>query len=276
MVDPPCDLGKARGCGTMAVMGPAPEEQPLTGGNVSAGVVRVGDTVRRPAGVSSPSVDALLLHLDDVGYEGAPRSLGFDEQGRHVLEYVVGEVPMPFRPTDHLGAARRVGALIRDFHDASAEFRPPPDAQWDVAITPDAHDLVIHHDLAPWNLVCGTSRWVFIDWDNAGPGSRLWDLAYAAHGFVPLEPGTPPDTAARRLSALADGYRLDEQGRRELADLLHRRIMSMHELLRDGHRSGAQPWSRLWLEGHGDTWLADAEYARRHTDLLRDALAHAW
>jgi hypothetical protein len=26
----------------------------------------------------------------------------------------------------------------------------------------------------------------FIDWDGAGPGSRLWDLAYAAHGFVPL------------------------------------------------------------------------------------------
>jgi hypothetical protein len=35
-------------------------------------------------------------------------------------------------------------------------------------------------------------RWVFIDWDGAGPGSRLWDLAYAAHGFVPLAAGGDP------------------------------------------------------------------------------------
>jgi hypothetical protein len=27
---------------------------------------------------------------------------------------------------------------------------------------------------------------VFIDWDGAAPGSRLWDLAYAITGFVPL------------------------------------------------------------------------------------------
>jgi Ser/Thr protein kinase RdoA (MazF antagonist) len=139
---------------------------------------------------------------------------------------------------------------------------------------PDSRHLVIHHDLAPWNLVCGGSRWVFIDWDNAGPGSRLWDLAYAAHGFVPLEPVTPPATAAGRLRALAAGCRLDEQGRRELAELLHRRIMSMYELLRDGHSSGAQPWHRLWSEGHGDAWLGNADYVQRHHDVLRDALVH--
>jgi thiamine kinase-like enzyme len=37
-----------------------------------------------------------------------------------------------------------------------------------------------------WNLVRDGERSVFIDWDGAGPGSRLWDLGYAAHGFVPL------------------------------------------------------------------------------------------
>jgi Ser/Thr protein kinase RdoA (MazF antagonist) len=250
------------------------EEQPLTGGNVGAGVVRVGDTVRRPAGFWSSSVDALLRHLESVGYAGAPRSLGFDELGRHVVEYVEGEVLMPFRPDDPVAAARRVGALVRDFHDASAEFTPPAGARWNVVIPPDAEELVVHHDLAPWNLVCGDGRWVFVDWDNTGPGSRLWDLAYAAHGFVPLAPGTPPTEAGRRLSALADGYRLDERGRAGLLNLLVPRIMSMHDLLREGHRSGAQPWSRLWSEGHGDTWLANAEYTRRHLDVLRAALTH--
>ena len=34
-------------------------EEPLRGGNVSARVVRVGDTVRRPAGPHTPAVHAL-------------------------------------------------------------------------------------------------------------------------------------------------------------------------------------------------------------------------
>jgi hypothetical protein len=86
--------------------------------------------------------------------------------------------------------------------------------------------------------VCGTNRWVLIDWDGAGPGSRLWDLAYAAHGFVPLQPGIPVAAAAARLTALADGYRLDENGRQQLAGLLVSRIASMYGLLREGHGLG--------------------------------------
>jgi hypothetical protein len=144
-------------------------------------VVRVGRTVRRPSSAASPAVHAFLAHLNEVGYSGAPRTLGFEEQGRHVVEYVQGHVLMPFEPLDPWSALRRVGQLLRDFHDAAATFVPPTDAQWNVVIGPDRSDLIVHHDAAPWNLVLGAGdRWVFIDWDNAGPGSRLWDLAYAA------------------------------------------------------------------------------------------------
>lgn len=250
-------------------------EEQLAGGNVAAAVVRVGDTVRRPSGPWSTSVDALLRHLNEVGYQGAPRAFGFDELGRHVLEYVEGEILMPFEPEDDLRAVHRVGALIRDFHDATAEFTPPADAHWNVVIRPDAEDLVIHHDLAPWNLVLGTKRWVFIDWDNAGPGSRLWDLAYAAHGFARLEPITPVSSACRRVAALADGYRLDQSGRDHLVNLLVPRIMSMFDVLREGGETGAQPWARLWDQGHGRVWLNHAEYTQRHLSALRDAVVHS-
>lgn len=245
----------------------------LPGGNVGSAVVRVGDTVRRPAGPWSRTVDAFLRHLHDVGYDGAPRSLGFDEMGRHVLEHVEGVVSEHF-PGHDLDALRRVGRLLRDFHDAAADFAVPTGAVWNVVIEPDRRDLVVHHDAAPWNLVRAPDRWVLIDWDNAGPGSRLWDLSYAAHGFVPLAPRTPPFDAALRLAALADGYGLDEQERRDLAGLLVPRIRSMHELLERGHRRGDQPWARLWHEGHGDIWLSHADYAQRHAGLLTHALLH--
>jgi len=256
----------------MSTMDLNPGEEHLAGGNVGTAVVRVGDTVRRPSGPWSLSVDALLNHLNAVGYDGAPRALGFDELGRHVLEYIEGDVLMPFEPGDHLAAAHRVGVLIRDFHDASEGFTPPAEARWNVVITPDAEDLVVHHDLAPWNLVLGGERWVFIDWDNAGPGSRLWDLAYAAHGFIPLTPDTDATSAVQRLAALADGYRLDQNGRSDLAEMLVPRIMSMYGLLREGHDSGTHPWAGLWAEGHGRVWLANAEHAERHLEDLRQGL----
>jgi hypothetical protein len=46
------------------------------------GVVRVGETVRRPRGENWRFVRALLTHLRERGFEGAPTSLGSDEQGR--------------------------------------------------------------------------------------------------------------------------------------------------------------------------------------------------
>jgi hypothetical protein len=43
-------------------------EEPLRGGNASAGVVRVGDTVSRPAGPHTPAVHALLLICTGSGF----------------------------------------------------------------------------------------------------------------------------------------------------------------------------------------------------------------
>jgi len=210
-------------------------EVPLLGGNVSLGLVRVGDTVRRPSGPWSPSVHHFLSHLNNVGYEGAPKSFGFDEQGRHVVEYVQGDVSMPFQAPDLNSAMQRVGKLLRDLHDASAEYVPPDDAVWNIVIPADRCDLIVHHDAAPWNLVLNADRWVLIDWDTTAPGSRLWDLAYAAHGFIPLAPDTSPSAAGRLLAAIADGYGLTGEQRAELSALLAPRIWSMYRLLEDGH-----------------------------------------
>ena len=159
----------------------------------------------------------LPTHLREVGFDGAPRALGYDETRRQVLSFVEGLVDPD--PSD-LDVARvtEEGTLIRCLHDASNTFFPPTDATWNVAIAPDWEDLICHNDLAPCNLVRTPTQLTFIDWDSSGPGSRLWDLAYAAHGFVPLSPDTSrcDDVAGQRLAALVEGYDLDQEERASL------------------------------------------------------------
>lgn len=248
-------------------------EQPLAGGNVSPGLVRVGDTVRRPAGPWSASVDALLRHLELAGFDGAPRALGYDERGRQVLSYVEG--PVDASPADlDRGRLREVGVLLRRLHDAAATFVPPPGAIWNVAIPPDTEELICHHDPAPWNLVRGGRRLVLIDWDGAGPGSRMWDLAYAVNGFVPLSPDSAldDDVVAGRVASLVDGYGPGGDQRSRLVSLVPQRIWSMYDLLERGHRTGRQPWASLWEAGHGDAWRASAQFAENRMDLLSRAI----
>jgi hypothetical protein len=244
------------------------EEIPLTGGNASTGVVRIGDTVRRPAGPWTPSVHALLTHLRSVGFPGAPRPLGIDERGREVLEFVPGAVPWPVAgsPLEPDRAMVSVGRVIRDFHDAVADFVPPTGSKWQVLIPADGAETIAHHDLAPWNLVVSERRWAFIDWDTAAPGTRLWDLAYAAQGFAGLSATSATTVAAGRLKLLVDAYGLDEPQRNALLSLLGPRARSMHDFLAAQAAAGTQPWTRLWLQGHGTAWRLAADHIERHTE----------
>lgn len=253
------------------------DEQPLRGGNVSAGVVRVGDTVRRPAGPWTPAVHALLTHLHEVGFRGVPRPLGLDAQGREVLSYLPGHPVHPDRRhlLDPDRALVEIGRLIRAFHDAAASFVPPAGSRWQVVIPDVGADLVVHHDLAPWNLVASPDgSWGLIDWDVAAPGTRLWDLAYAAHGFVPLsdDPATARPEPGRRLRVLVDAYGLDEQDRYRLVELLARRTRSMYDLLARGAATGTEPWATLWRTGHGQRWARSTAYLEENTATWRSAL----
>lgn len=251
-------------------------EEPLFGGNASAGVVRAGDTVRRPAGPHTPAVHALLAHLHAAGFDGAPRPLGVDQRGREILTFIPGTVPWPDRfdllePGERLV---RVATLIREFHDAVAGFVPPTGARWQVLIPAEGPcDIIAHHDLAPWNLVIGR-RWAFIDWDLAAPGTRLWDVAYAVHGFVPLSanPRWQRLDAGSRLRVFADAYGLDEAQRHDLVPMLARRTRAMHHFLAEQAAAGAQPWTGLWEAGHGHAWEADADYIEAHEPAWAAAL----
>jgi Phosphotransferase enzyme family len=245
------------------------DEHILTGGNVAARVVRVGETVRKPVTIATPSVKSLLNFLQDRGYPACPQHFGIDEQGRQSLEFVPGVMANARTPLS-LADLEQVGRLIRQLHELTACFPIPADARWDVPIRPDHDDLICHNDLAPWNLVRNGDRWVFIDWDNSGPGSRLWDLSYAAITFPPIEPQGDITEIGPRVRALIRGYGLSPSQGDALPALMRRRAQAMGDLLVNGAEKSLQPWAQMYEADHARYWLGAAQFVEEHSLTLQD------
>jgi phosphotransferase family enzyme len=183
------------------------DEIPL-GGNVSASV-RIGDTVHRRAGRWTPAVQALLAHLQRVGFDAAPAPLGLDAQGRAVQSFMPGEVhpgwPDPLPPWMFEDDVPLVCAaqLLRRYHDALADFIPPPDARWR-SVAVGEHEVICHNDWSPSNaLFRGREPVAMLDWDGAGPGSRAADVATSAYWWVPLNPRVVTSSLAAKASRFA-------------------------------------------------------------------------
>ncbi len=220
------------------------------------------------------AMHALLLHLEDEGFTGAPRSFGWDDKGRHLVEFVPGmRADHPDAPEDALDPAR-LGRFLRDMHDALSRFEPPSDARWFDGLPAPGHELIVHQDIAPSNIVIrDDGSLVAIDWDAAGPGTRLWDLAYAAHSFAPLyRQGADIENASSRLRRLVDGYGLSDDERWDLVPLLSQRSQRMYDYLDKMRQTRQSPWIELWQRGVGTVWQSDARWIDEHATLWRAAL----
>jgi Phosphotransferase enzyme family len=246
---------------------------------------RRGDTVLRPAGAWTPSVHALLRHLEQAGFAGAPRVVGdgYDDQGREVLTFVEGTFVHPHAWSDD--AIGHAGRLLRALHDAVAGFRPPPDAvwyPWPFRTAFGAPGTVISHcDTGPWNLAARDGRpHALIDWDTAGPTDRLDEIA--ATGWLNAQlhdddiagrQGLPPAAArAAQLRFFLDGYQLPAA---ERDGLVTRMIeYAIRDCAAEAVQARVTPDSAdpapLWAL----TWRArSAAWMIRHRTLLENAIA---
>ena len=173
-------------------------EVTLPGGNTT-GAVLIDGVVHKRASPWTATVHAVLRHLEDAGFDAAPRALGFDDQGREMLSYLPGETIGDREPWPGWASADsmlvQVGQWLRRVHDLTAGFPPPPDECWFIGGTMGPGLIVGHQDAAPYNAVVDGDRLVgFCDWDIAGPSSPDWDLAFSALTWVPLaspRDGTP-------------------------------------------------------------------------------------
>ena len=238
-------------------------EVALAGGNASSFVSRAGDTVRKPWAQSTVSVQRLLGHLREQVGDLVPEPLGRDDLGRQVLEFVPGVEAMHELPMT-VGEAERVGESIRLLHEAVASFRRRDSDVWTTVMRRPGDEIISHNDLAPWNLIRDTQRWAFIDWDGAGPTTRIADLAYAVRSFAQLDQSHHPEEALPLLRAILDGYEASVEDRAALLPAMIERAEAMRDLLLGSIATGEQPWASMAVDGHGAYWRAAAFYLREH------------
>ena len=265
-------------------------EIPLAGGDVTEGVVRVGDTVRRPVGPHSPLVHALLRHLESVGFEGAPRYLGIDGAGREVLSYIDGEVAGRPRPAWIADEARlaSVGRLVRAYDDAAASFTPPPDALPGAAPAEPAGlppapayppELIGHVDITPENVVFRNGEaYALIDFDLAQPATRADEMFNVMLWWAPLfdprdiDPLLRQVDVPRRTRMLADSYGLSGTDRERVAEVAILRTRRSWYLMKQRAETQGGGWQRMWDEGVGDVIKRREAWLDRHAATLTAAL----
>jgi hypothetical protein len=235
----------------------AASEEVLLGGLEAGRVVKVGQTVRRAAGPWTPTIQALLAHLQTKGFP-APHPLGLDAQGRESVSFLPGRAsnwpwPSALLATD--GAAR-IGALLRDYHAAIADFVPPSPSVWRhgaQALT--AGEIVLHGDFGPHNLIWSQTAVIgVIDFELARPGDPLEDAGFAVIRVAQLRPDamsrpvgfeSPPDRSAR-LAAFASGFGAQPSTLIDAA--LRAQRAEIERIVRLG-AAGIDPWARFLRRG---------------------------
>ncbi|MHA3704066.1 phosphotransferase [Jatrophihabitans sp. YIM 134969] len=262
-------------------------EVPLPGGDVTEGVVRVGDTVRRPVGDHTPTVHAVLRHLEREGFDGAPRVLGVDDRGREVLTYVEGEVagrPWPAWVGDE-DRGVSVARLLRRLDDALEGFGLPPGQPTDTT-RPGLPDkpgpppwFLGHRDVTPENTVFRDGTAVaLVDFDLLRPSTRvdevvnllLWWAGWTAP--ADRDPAFAGIDPAHRAAVLVDAYGLSPAERELVVPLaVVTAVRSWASMQERAARFGGG-WARMWDEGIGDVIHRRELWLRDEADALASAL----
>jgi len=233
----------------------------MPGGFSTPGVVRVGDTVRRPMQENSAFVHDVLRYLERQEFDRVPRFLGIDDKERAMFSYIAGSVPR------RVGGLRReqwlAGAkLLRSFHDATVGCELKGESE-----------VICHGDPGPGNCVFRDDMpYAFIDFDGAHPGKREEDVGYAA--WMWLHIGHRKIAAERQGADLADFVAAyDATANWNLLDAVLRAQLAIVERLPNDFKwAMIKSWAQAclaWTWRHRDG--IEAGIAKRREWLSRNA-----
>ena len=245
-----------------------PTEKPLEGGTMTP-VSKYGKDVLRDAGPWTSTVQRLLQHLVDNGVTWCPVPKGRTDDGREILSYIKGRAPgdpmEDFVWSDETLAT--AATWLRELHDLTADYTDEK-ARWRTPTRQPAK-VICHNDFGPDNIVFRNDKPEgVIDWDFAGPGPRMWDIAYLAYRLVPLtgpdNPASPKKTMdlGARIMLLLDSYGSDARVPEVLQMVVAR--LDHQASFTDGHATVKD----------NDDLRAEAAVLRADADYLRRMLRH--
>lgn len=252
-------------------------EEMLTGGNVS-NVYRSGDTVRRELKPDSTKIHKLLKHLENKGFGYSPKFLGIDEKGREILSFIEGEAGhYPLK--DFMWSEDvliEIGKMLRLYHDSVSDFSF--DDSWEsIDNTPQPFEVLCHNDFAIYNLIFNYERPIgIIDFDVAGPGPILWDIAYTLYTCIPLSRFYISETGDKvyynslqhanhikqRVRLLFESY--GEGLEEDYLEMVLLRLEGLCKTMTRKASEGDIAFQKMVDEGHLEHYQNDIKFIREH------------
>ncbi len=252
----------------------------LEGGRAGQ-IWRDGSGVRRPAGAWTPTVHRFLHHLHDAGFAAAPTPLA-QGGGEEMVTYLEGRVSEDLADpaTGSLAMLVSAGGLLRRFHDAARGFLETDHAEQLWMLPPqEPREIVCHGDFAPYNVVTeGEAAIGIIDFDACHPAPAAWDLAYAVYRWAPLCDPQHDGVAfgrneqLRRARLFCDAYGADDEARRQLPDMIARRLRALLDFMQARASAGDATFIEDISAGESDIYIRDLDYIRQNRDQLALAL----
>jgi hypothetical protein len=147
----------------------------------------------------------LLTFLTAQGWPYSPRIVA-TSQAESVLQYVDGVAAITPGLKEAAAAdasLAAVAAVVRELHDLTSGSSYAARAE-----------VACHNDLDPRNTIYRVAEdallpVALIDWDLAGPGERVHDLAHVCWTYTRLGPGADRSVIRHRLDVIVSGYGWD-------------------------------------------------------------------
>ncbi len=166
--------------------------------------------------------------------------------------------------------------MLRLYHNAVSDFSFT-DGWAPIDNTPSNYEVLCHNDFAIYNIIFHHKKPVgIIDFDVAGPGPRLWDVAYTLYTCAPLSryvyfgdgiktnynSSLHASKMKQRIQLFFNAY--GEEVKEDFIQMVLRRLEGLCQTITRKAREGDPAFQKMINEGHLEHYRKDIQFVCRH------------